>query len=263
MKKLRGARPGFYIVLAATIMAGVLLSKKATINFNHNPKVQVKHPATIDCEYLTKTCDIQLTTNIDAPEEYYHIGKELRSIGSDYTIRLHLSGYGGLVKGMDYIKSVIDQTGAHTISIVEGDVYSAHAYLSIAFDEMRVTGDYNMLFHTGSNYKESFNLCLRQLFRSMLPPTTDYKTGELTIRETREEYIEKGLLAISVEQETDRGMPAFEKCVRTYTKLSDNLHDRFISALKPILTEKELKKFAIGDDVIVPALTILERRLSK
>jgi hypothetical protein len=243
------------------MMAAVLLSKEATVNFNHNPKIQVTHPATIDCDFFDKTCDVQLTTEIGPPEDYYHIGETLRSIDSSYTIRLHLSGYGGQVKGMHYIKSSLDQTNAKVVAIVEGDVYSAHAYLSTAFDEMRVTGEYNMLFHTGSHYKEAFNICLRQHFRSMLEPTTDWDTGEMTIRETREEYIRKGLKYISIVQETDRGMPSFEKCIRTVVTLSDNTHAMFIEEFTGLLTDDELAAFATGDDVIVPALEILERKV--
>jgi hypothetical protein len=261
MKILEGTRPGFYVVLAAIIMAGVLISKQATVNFNHNPKIQVKHPSTIDCDFFAKTCDIQLTTEIGMPEEYYHIGKELRSINENYTIRLHLSGFGGAIKGMNYIKSVIDQTGAKTVSIVEGDVYSAHAYLSTAFDEMRVTGDYSMLFHTGSHYNEAFNLCMVQHFRSILEPMTDWETGTVTVRETRKEYYKKGLVYISVVQDTDRGMPAFKKCVNTITALSSQSHSMFMAEFTGLLTDDELSAFAAGDDVVISALEILERKV--
>lgn len=254
-------RPQFVMLLAASLAALILLSGQATINLKHKPELPIKKQSTIKCSVVQQSCDIQLTTSIEMPEHYYHIGEKLRTIGPGYTIYLHLSGFGGAVKGIDYLESSLKATGAKVVSIVEGNVYSAHAYLSVAFDEMRSMGDYSMLFHTGSHYKEAFNLCLRSHFRSMIEPKTDFKTGELQILETYDEYVEKAMLAIAARAETDRGLPSFEKCVVVYTELANNVHSRFLKALRPYLTTDELNRFAKGEDVIVRSPVIMARKI--
>lgn len=255
------AKSPLILLLAVSIMALTLASGLVEITFHHKPEFKVTDTSKLSCSKIDSICHLQLEDSIGSIDNYFQIADEARKIGPNYTIIVHLSGYGGHVKGMRYLESTLKQTGAHIVSVVEGDVYSAHAYLAVAFDELRVTGDYAMLFHTGSLYKQAYTNCMKQYFRPMIAPKTNPETGELTVIETHAEYLRKGLIYISVMQETDRGLPAFKKCVNVYTELSEQTLRASIDMLSPVLTQDELSRFVSGEDVIVPALEILRRKV--
>lgn len=252
-------RTPFIILLGISIMGLILTSGAVEVTINHKPDFAPAPESTIECSSISEICDIQLTTGIGSPADYYHIGTELRTISSDYTVRLHLSGYGGQVKGMNYLEAILKQTGAHVVSVVEGDVYSAHAFLSVIFDEIEVMGDYTMIFHTGSHYNEVFNLCFSSFFRDMIKPDLDYSDGSITIIETKAEYLKTGFEYIKAVGATDRGQDAFKKCLAVYGGLSTATHALLLEKFSTLLTDVELAKFSEGGDVLIPALEIQER----
>ena len=66
------------------------------------------------------------------------------------TIIFHIEGYGGSVDGLISLINAIKMSKAHVIMSVEGPSYSAYAVLATQGDELKMSDDSFLMFHTSS-----------------------------------------------------------------------------------------------------------------
>lgn len=66
------------------------------------------------------------------------------------TIVFHIEGYGGSVDGLISLINAIKLSKAHIIMSVEGPSYSAYAVLATQGDELKMSEDSLLMFHTSS-----------------------------------------------------------------------------------------------------------------
>lgn len=144
---------GIFLVIAI-VVASVLLSNKAGVNLTHHHNLpQLIQKNKVYCSgVIFKHCSVRLTTEIGPRETYQDVLQLLSDASRFDTITFYLSGNGGQVHSLIQLVNGIKHTKAHTIAVVEGDVYSAHADLAIAMDELVVGRFVNFIFHRSSAY---------------------------------------------------------------------------------------------------------------
>lgn len=109
----------------------------------YKPRVTTTPCTLLSCNYY----DIYLTKGINDPTDYEDVVRLLRNAGSYDTFTFHLIGFGGHEDGMFYLMNAIQETKAKTIMSVEGDVYSAHAYLAISGQYIIMSKYSSLMFH--------------------------------------------------------------------------------------------------------------------
>lgn len=156
-------------VLAVILMAAVLTSGLVNINFQHNlhlPKEFTNQTRLVMSGNwaMGKQLDIYFKTVIKDQFEMQDLLVSLDSLGKGDKAVFHLAGQGGsgevLVVIANHIKQAQDR-GVKVIMNVEGDVYSAHAFLATIGDEMRLgSGAYGayMYFHTVSIFETNCSI---------------------------------------------------------------------------------------------------------
>lgn len=127
------------------------------VNFYHHlslPELDV-HKITIHHTgflWLNKTIDIRLNDEIKGSNSYKDVGQLLEDASSGDIIIFHLAGYGGDGQGLENLVNQLTLTKAYVIMSVEAPVYSAHAYLAVFGNELRMAPFSFLMFHTSSIY---------------------------------------------------------------------------------------------------------------
>jgi ATP-dependent protease ClpP protease subunit len=132
-----------------------------TININHNlhlPNAQ----SVIDPEKIvSKTeglifrhthTDITMNDEIKSPQSLKDIADVLRKAESGDTVTFHMVGLGGNLESVVYILNNIKTSKATVNMVVEGNVYSGHAYLSALGGNLEMLPNTFLMFHTFSGY---------------------------------------------------------------------------------------------------------------
>ncbi len=163
------------------------------------------------------TCDLTLSENIEDAKNYEPLFPILSRLTSKDKVNLHLRGNGGLVDGALYLDGMLKHSKAYVTAKVEGNVYSAHAYLSVAFNKTDIDSNGIMMFHNGSNTNEEKRIC------------KSFKGSE----------------------ETDRGISMYEKCLEQYITMSRLYNNILFKFIKPVLTNEEYKRVEEGYDVFL------------
>lgn len=170
-------------------------------------------------------CTVHLSNEIGPSEQYFEVGKLLRSLTSKDIVVFRLAGMGGDGDGLLYLVAAIKNTKANTIMEVDGNIASAHAILAFTGKNIKINGEYFILFHSISGRNQVASDCLRQ-----------YPNGG-----------------------TDRGIPVIQKCeedgnavINIYNKVMDPI------AYK-ILTTEEQVRYEQGHDIILSSDEIIAR----
>jgi ATP-dependent protease ClpP protease subunit len=204
-------------LLIAMLVGAVLLSNKAGINLRHHHSLpQLTQAEKIYCEgFYYKTCHVRLATEIGKPEQYRELFHLISTAKSGDTVYIHLIGNGGLVSTTVQFYNVIKASKAKIVTVVEGDVYSAHAYIAMMGHKIMIADYVLLLVHNSSAYGSVETICID-------------KQGE-----------------------EDRTHDAYEKCVGYFNMhllQSDNIMTKLFSK---VLTAKEMEKAKKGHDVII------------
>lgn len=172
---------------------------------------------------------IFLSNEILDSEKYRQLYNYLLSNKNVSEVDLYLAGNGGDSDATNKIISTIRSTGAHFKAVVYGDVYSGHAFLAMAADEVQfLSPNFVLLFH----------LPAVQLSDTLvvLPETICYSlTG------------------------TDRGVSIQEKCIKFMKKTQEEVDKNVFSRVYPLLTKKEIEDMKAGNDILVFAQDIVNR----
>ncbi len=134
------------------VMASVLGVFHIKVDTQHSLKVDLPTPySQIESGFIFKTTDIYLTTLIIFPEAYHELMKKLDTAKVGDRVNIHLAGDGGDTIATIALYNSLKRTRAHITMIVEGDVYSAHAFLSLMGDDLKVGKGVIFMFHHGQH----------------------------------------------------------------------------------------------------------------
>ncbi len=215
MTVLKTAAP----IIAASMIAGTLMSGLANINFQHNihlPKeISAVEVVTQTSSYSIRhfptvtVTDIRLKNELKGTDSVKSIIRVLQEAQSGDTVIFHLAGMGGDVDTLFLLVNNILMTKAHVIMSVEAPVYSAHAYLALFGNELKVAPLAFLMFHTSSGVN----------------------------------------INCAAAQGTDRGVSNVEHC-QGYQKANLTLSDSMILQA-PLLTQEEKLSILFGHDVYI------------
>jgi len=214
-----------YIAYIAFLVLLIALSLSATAgNVVRTPG------GSIECTGIVQqVCHIRLTTTISAPENYQDIFRTIRSADVVY---IHLVGNGGQVQTAKQFYNVIKSTKAKVITVVEGDVYSAHAFITMMGDEIIIGDNVTMLIHTSS------------------------------ILGAYKKYCSSNNINEDGTHKLDRGQSAYDKCIDFYSKGLAQTERLIFTLFSRVLTMKEYKQVIAGHDIILTGEEV-RKRLNK
>ncbi len=165
------------------------------------------------------TCNLYLSEEIGSAKNYMSMSPVISSLGKGDSIYLHLAGDGGRVDGVLYLQALLKQSGAYVTSLVDGSVYSGHAFLSIAFDRTIVNSHGVIMFHNSSTTNEEDNICTPR------PGSSGF--------------------------ETDRGVSIHDKCLKNI-KAEYNIQNNYIYNIsEKYLTPYEFRDLKNGWDIFL------------
>jgi len=213
---------GIFLIIAA-LVAGVLLSNKAGVNLTHHHELaQLTQKEKIYCSGIfSKKCHVRLSTAIGKPEIYRELFHLLNTASSRDTIYIYLMGAGGQVQTTLQMYNVIKSSKAKIITVVEGDVYSAHAFIAAMGSQIKIGDHILFLVHTSSAYGKY------------------------------EKYCEAKNINQKGEHLKDRNQSAYDKCMNYYRMQLKQTNKLIITIFSSILTKEELKMVLEGHDVIL------------
>lgn len=217
---------GIFLVIALFV-GGVLLSNQAGVNLSHHHTLPMFEKNKIVCTgFYNKTCEVRLGTSITKPENFKDVLSLLSQAKSGDTIIFYLIGYGGQVDTTTQLLYAIRTTKATTVAIVQGSVYSAHAYIAVSMNKMIINPLATFMFHRSSAYGRE-SVC-------------DEKKGTI-----------------------DRKQDAYKKCMDYLNTMLEQDKNEVILTLGPFLTKVELQAILDGHDVYVQGYEMQKRLSSK
>lgn len=217
---------GIFLVIAIFV-GGVLLSNRAGVNLTHHHELPLFDKQLIVCTGVYyKSCQVRINTEVTKPEDFKPVLSLLSEAKTGDTIIFYLMGNGGRGDSMTQLVYGIKHSKAHTISVVEGDVYSAHAYLMTATNELYINPFAVVMFHRGSLYGN--------------PKICDDQKGKV-----------------------DRGRDAYEKCHQLLAALLKQDAQLVYYLLMGVLTEKEINQVLNGEDVYLTGQDLINRGRAK
>lgn len=217
---------GIFLVIAIFV-GGVLLSNRAGVNLTHHHELPLFDKQLIVCTGVYyKSCQVRIDTEVTKPEDFKPVLSLLSEAKTGDTITFYLAGNGGRGDSMSQLIYGIKHSKAHTVSVVEGDVYSAHAYLMTATNELYINPFAVVMFHRGSIYGNP-NIC-------------DSAIGK-----------------------KDRGHDAEPKCQQLLAALLVQDEQLVYYLLMDVLTEQEIKRVINGEDVYLTGQDLIDRGRAK
>lgn len=175
--------------------------------------------------------NIFLSDSIGDNNNYLELIKAIEVAPEKSTIKLHLAGYGGNLDTTVHLINAIERSKANVEIVVEGPVYSAHAFLSMVGNKREISANSLLMFH--------------------LPAVS-----------INGEYVSDTNVICSGEKEKkDRGQSAYTKCINqmnTLNKVFDRIVSRYVY---PYLTKSEIEDYKAGKDVYVDGIE-MQRRIN-
>lgn len=219
------------MIASITIAAVTLTSGNVTLN--HVPHLE-KLIQSNTFKYQTEdgALSVYLTSDVSEPDSYDDLIMLLNAHKNDKQINIYLAGNGGHVSSALNLFYTIQSMPANVTMIVRGDVYSAHAMLALAGDQLTVLNTNSLfLFHI---------------------PAAMWEGNYVTM----EKYC-------SNVKGTDRGISTKDKCLRM-TKALNKTYAATMEQLliTKVLTAEQVKQYYRGEDVIITGGTII-RQLEK
>lgn len=145
------------ITLTAVVMAGALILNAPGIHIHHDLTLPTFDKSRISSSENfslwsgnVKNSTIRLGTEILEPEKVKDITQTLQDAETGDTITFHLAGYGGRYDTLVELVNNIKLSKARIIMMVDAPVYSAHAMLAAAGDELYMAPDTFLMFHAAA-----------------------------------------------------------------------------------------------------------------
>ncbi len=102
----------------------------------------------INC-YQNK-CEVFLTSSIGDQSDYVALAKLLETAPKGSIINLHLAGMGGSTDTVLYIQNAVELSVATVNTIIDGPVYSSHAYLEMIGKHITIGPNVFFMFHAAA-----------------------------------------------------------------------------------------------------------------
>ena len=219
-------------LFAAMFIGSVLLSNKGGVNLHHRHHINLASSAvSTKCSgFFSKTCHIVFNKDIVKSESYNDLVTLLYSARADDKIYLYFTGNGGYVDTALMLNTAIKKSKALTITVITGDVYSAHALLGVSGKRIIVKNEHAIImFHRSSIYsiKDPVKYCNKKY---------------------------KG--------QTDRRQSLVGKCIKYMYAYIRQDSRAVLTLYKGILTKKEIQAVLAGHDVFLTGYE-LKKRLEK
>lgn len=213
-------------IILSAVLATVLLSGKATINFTHTPMLEQiaesSHYKIYKKDGVTK---IFLSDTIAAPSNYRSLVNLLLSAKEDEVIEMYLAGNGGSATAGMQISIAMQSSKAKIVTIMYGNVYSAHAVIASNGKDIRVLNPFiTMMFHR---------------------PAILVNKEAVTL----DEYCS---LATTLKQK-DRGISRRLKCEEGMISYENTLNNSVLVNMVRGLDVEDVEKYRHGHDVIIYA----------
>lgn len=184
---------------------------------------------TFECKVNAPTCDVYFSDTIEAPDRYFALYQYIdESRGT--TLYFHLEGSGGRTATIIKLYNVIKLNETKVISIVEGPVYSAHAFLAMLGEEIRISPSSLFMFHEAAAY------------------------NSLT-----KQYIKPIEMCETFRGQLDRGQDAYKKCVDMVNAESKSMNNMLKRTVFKYLTPEETAKFNEGYDIYISGEEMISR----
>lgn len=199
-----------------------------------NPWYQTAgNPKFYQVSCFASTCEVFFTSSIGEQSNYLELARLLETAPKDSTINIHLAGTGGSTDTVIYLGNAVKMSKAEVNTIIDGPVYSAHAYLSLLGHKITIGPNVFFMFHSPAQGLKS--------------PSG----GVVFITMDQSCEMERG--------NVDRGRSAMDKCVlgnNYYKKAIQRYFDTFGSGY---ITDKNLADINNGYDVYISGEEMQQR----
>lgn len=217
------------VIIAAVIMACVLLSGRAEINFNHTPNwEEFKHHGVFKIQRESGLYSIYLSEEIKDESDYSDLIMWINQHKDEREIKVYLSGYGGSVASTLNLINTMRASPTKFTAVMYGNLYSAHAVLALNMDTIKYTNP--------------------NLFFMLHMPAVEVK-GEWILLD---KFCEK-------ERGKNRGVSKKDKCFLGLKNMNLMADIVLFNKIKLMMDEKELKEYNKGGDVYFTAGSLINR----
>lgn len=190
-----------------------------------------------DISCYTNTCEVFFSSSIEEMSNYISLAKLLETAPKDSVINLHLAGNGGSTDTVLYLGNAVKLSKATVNTIVDGPVYSAHAYLALLGDKITLGPNVFLMFHSPAV--------------AVKGPSGNYF------------YISLDEMCKLVdEKDLDRGKSSRQKCVVGNTFYKQAITKYLTDFGRGYISEEEMKNIVDGDDVYI-AGSVMQERVTK
>lgn len=182
---------------------------------------------------VTVPTEYFFSDSIGDHNNYLNIIKDISLAPEGTVITIHLAGYGGNMDTTVHLVNAIEESKATINVIVEGPVYSAHAFLAMTGKNIRVMDSSLLMFH-----------------RPAMKVNGEYTSDVRAICAGEKEL-------------SDRGQSAYTKCL-DQQKAVTRLFERFAAKyVYPYLTQQEIENYRNGHDVYIDGPEMQRRILRR
>jgi hypothetical protein len=170
-----------------------------------------------------RVCDVFFGSSIVEQQKYMELAKLIELAPEDGIINLHLTGNGGHLDSVFYLENAIALSKGTVNTIVDGPVYSAHAYLATLGKTLTIGPNVVFMFHY---------------------PATRMKTalGVVMVHMTDVCFGVTG---------TDRGQPMVDKCKESMEMYLKSVETFYNHHINKYLTRKQQEDVKIGKDIYI------------
>lgn len=172
---------------------------------------------------INMTCHYYFSDQIKSHSVYRDLILFLNMATKGTTVKLYLTGNGGLVESVIRIVNAVRETDAEVVAIVVGGTASGHSFIALGVPNIIIHEGVFFMFHKGATSKPIEDICGK--------------------------YIDK----------TDRGQNSRLKCLnkyKTYQAITDNF---LLGLVRPVLSDKEIQMMKDGHDIYITGHDMIQR----
>lgn len=186
------------------------------------------------CNNNRSRCDVYLASDIVDQGKYNQLYYLIESAPANGVIYMHLQGNGGHMSTVMRLRGVYGISRAKIVSVVEGPVYSAHAFIAMLSNKLIIMPNTLFLFHMPAYQR--FDDRGRPIGGPLM-----YKVYCNTMRGT------------------DRGVNARLKCLQDSAQENNMYLNLFRETVFPYLTPNEINRMLKGEDIMINGSEMAKR----
>lgn len=151
------------IFISISIFSILFLIYLGYVYWNKNQSIPTTTVKDTDPPYLYSCnpnglqCEVYLSSTIWDQAKYRQIFLLIENSPSTQDINIHLAGNGGDMNSVVYFYNAIKKSKSKVTMVVEGPVYSAHAFLSMVGTSIDIADGSFFMFHKPAVYNSKIN----------------------------------------------------------------------------------------------------------